>query len=148
MLWFGTAFFWGAVAVSLMSRSLICDDLQIIWPMYLGIVLFGLFGIVGLIGVIVLLRKYLILKNVLKYGTETVGEFVSVGKPVGWSTDITYRRRTTYFTQIIFTYTVDNEKRTYTSCAVYSDKQAEKLEELKTFPVKYKGKHAIICTIV
>ncbi len=152
-LTFVATFVIGAVAVSLLSHSLISDDLLMVWPMYLGIVLFGLFGIAGFIGMIVFLRKHLILKNVLKYGTETVGEFVSVGKLVKWDRHRAYGpspygRSIKWYTQIIFKYTVDNEERTYTSCAVYLVEDAEKLEQLKTFPVKYRGKHAIICATV
>ncbi|MDE7107761.1 MAG: hypothetical protein K2O39_05500 [Clostridiales bacterium] len=84
MLWFGTVFAIGAVAVSLMIRSIICDGLQIAWPVYFLFSLFGPVGIVGLTGIIVLLRKYLILKIVLKYGTETVGKYVDIGKYITW----------------------------------------------------------------
>lgn len=146
LLAFGAVFAIGAVAVSLMSRSIIVGEVQIVWPLYLGIVLFGLFGISGFIGVIVLLRKHLILKRVLKHGTETVGKFKEVGRTISCR-NTSYRRGipSTWYSQIIFAYTVDGEEREYKSCTVYLDKQVETLKELKTFTVKYKGKHAIIC---
>lgn len=146
MFWFGIVFAIGAVAVSLMARSVICDNLLMSGPLYLFFALFGLFGLVGLIGVLVLLGKHLLLKSVLKYGTETVGKYDDVGRIISWGGG--HRNGygiTTWFNQIIFTYTVDGEERRYKSCTVYRDNELDKLAELKTFTVKYKGKHAIIC---
>ena len=148
LFWFCSVFAIGAVAVSLMSYSVISKSVYIVWPMYLGIALFGAFGIVGLMGMIVLLRKYFILKYVLKYGTETIGEYVDLGRTISWRNSSRYYghgRITTWFNQIIFKYTVDGKEREYKSCTVYIDKQLDELKELKTFTVKYKGKHAIIC---
>lgn len=150
MLWFGVVFAIGAVAVSLMCHSLICDNLQMLWPLYLGVSLFGLVGFVGLVGVTVLLCKYLILKSVLEHGTETVGKYECIGKIIQWSNSSRYGSgiKSTWINQIIFKYTVDGNECKYKSCVVYLDEQVKKLEELKTFPVKYKGKHAIICVKV
>ena len=155
MIFYFATFAIGVIAISLMSNSLIHDDPVMAWPLYLGVSLFGAVTIPGIVGMLVLLRKHLILKDVLKHGTETVGKFLDVGETVGWGgipsgLGSGGRRpgRTVYFSQVIFTYTVDSGKREYTSCAVYRDKQVEKLRELETFPVKYKGRHAIICEIV
>ena len=148
LLCWGGTFAVGAIAVSLMSYSVISDSVYRVWHMYLGIALFGAFGVVGLIGIIVLLYKYLILKDVLKHGTETVGKYDDVGRTISFSTNSNIgsgKKTIWWFNQIIFTYNVDGEERKYKSCAVYLNEQVEKLQELKTFTVKYKGKHAIIC---
>ncbi|MDE7463520.1 MAG: hypothetical protein K2M48_00695 [Clostridiales bacterium] len=146
LFWFGIVFAIGAFAASFMGYSVATDDFVTIWPMYLGIGLFGAFGFVGMIGTLVLLRKHLILKSVLKRGKQTVGEFERVGRVSSWSTNRRYGHgTTTWFNQIIFTYLADGVEREYKSCTVYLDKQVEMLKEIKTFPVKYKGKHAIIC---
>lgn len=146
IFWFGIVFAIGALAVSFMSRSLICDNLQIPWPLYLGVSLFGLVALAGIIGMIVLLRKHLILKSVLKHGTETVGKYKCIGRIIRWSNSHRYGSgiKSTWFNQIIFTCIINGEEREYKSCTVYFDNQAKKLEELQTFSVKYKGKHAII----
>ena len=144
---FGVVFAIGAIAVFLMGRSIIRDDLQTPWPLYLGVSLFGLVALVGMIGIIVLLRKHLILKSVLKHGTKTVGKYKGVGRIIQWSNNRRYGSgiKSTWYNQIIFSYTADGVEREYKSCTVYLDNQVKKLEKLKTFSVKYKGKHAIIC---
>ncbi|MDE6047570.1 MAG: hypothetical protein K2F56_02965, partial [Anaeroplasmataceae bacterium] len=137
----------GVIAVSLMTYSLIYDNLQTAWPLYLGVSIFGIFFIVGFVGIVVLLRKYLILKSVLKHGTNTIGTYEDTGRTIGWGTGggRTSNGFSAFYNQIIFSYKVNGEKREYKSCTVYLESEVIKLLKMRTFAIKCKGKHAIIC---
>lgn len=147
MFWFVVVFMIGVIAVSLMTHSLIYDNLQTAWPLYLGVSIFGIFLIVGFVGIAVLLRKHLILKSVLKHGTKSIGTYEDTGRTISWSTGggRVGRGKTTWFNQIIFSYKINGEKYEYKSCTVYLDSEVSKLSKMRTFVIKYKGKHAIIC---
>lgn len=148
LLWFSVVFVIGAVAVSLMTHSVVGYSVSTVWPLYLGIALFGAFGSVGLVGTIVLLRKHLILKYVIEYGTETVGKYEDLGRIFSWHSGRYGHGTTIWYNQIIFSYMADGEEREYKSCTVYLDNDVDKLNESETFAVKYKGKHAVICEML
>lgn len=139
----------GAVAVTLIC--VLCfvdggDDLHSLGGIFVMIAIFGVVFVVGVVGMLMLLCKHLILMSVFKHGTETVGMFEDTQgyfEHGGGRNSVSSSSSRSY-TRVIFAYRVGNQVRKYKSCAVYTMDDANHLKSLDTFPVKYKGKHAVI----
>lgn len=143
--WSFTIFLIGTFAVSLFISTSLYEMSTFIVPIVLFFSVFGILGFVGFIEMIILLRKHFILKNVLKNGTVTVGEYECMGKSLLLEGIFERSIDSKICAQAIFSYLVGNEKRRCKSCTVYTYDEIKKLREFKSFTVKYKGKYAIIC---
>lgn len=96
--------------------------------------LFGLIAFATSISIFVKKGKY---NKLLKTGVEGEGRFMS--KKVGISVN-----REKYY-KIKFSFTNENGQFTeYETDAIYRELEANVIETMKTFPIKYKGKKAII----
>ena len=110
------------------------------------IALFGAVFLAGVVGMLVLLCKHLILMDVFKHGTETVGMFEGTQGyyEYGGGRNSVLSASERSYTRVVFAYRVGNQVRKYKTCAVYTTDYVDHLKRLDTFPVKYKGKRAVI----